>query len=148
MHAAIRVLADAVGPEKAITLDDLTVRAGIPCRRETEELMELGLSRMPFLLVADKHGYYQPTDADQINRYTASLRSRAVKAFMRARTVRRKAFAHGWRREGSRFVRPATQGELFDCCRAGACAAPVPGLEHGDPQADALRGTEEKGATR
>lgn len=112
--AVMKLLWSARGELNAITLDDIVTRAGLPNRRTAEYVMEQRLQDFPYPLVASARGYYQPTTADDINRYTRSLRGRAVKCFLRVRTVRRKAIAAGWRREGSAFARPPAQLDLFD----------------------------------
>lgn len=112
--AAIRILHAAHGEANAITLDDLTARAGLPNRRTTEAMMEQRLPDFPYPLVASGAGYFIPTTADQLNVYLRSLKSRAVKMFLRSRTVANKAIANGWKREGKWFARPPTQLDLFD----------------------------------
>lgn len=107
-----RVLHAAVGPDWAMTLDEITTFCKIPTRRTTEKLFELHLSRFPWPLVADGRGYYIPTSAEQLNRYCASLRGRALKDFMRRRTVMQKAVACGWKRDGKAFARPPQQQDL------------------------------------
>jgi hypothetical protein len=54
------------------------------------------------------------------SRTAASLRSRAVCCFTRARAVRTKAAAHGWQRDGKRFARPPQQLSLFDQRNVGS----------------------------
>lgn len=114
-EAVVRLLIDARGEDRALTLDEITARAGLPNRRTTETLMELRLQDFPYPLVAGGAGYFIPTQADQINRYLQSLRSRAMKCFIRARNVSRKAVAQGWKREGKWFARPPVQLDLFEC---------------------------------
>ena len=114
LPSVIRALAGCRGPRQALTLDELTTAAAIPSRRTTEICLERNLARLPWPIVADGHGLYIPTDADQLNRYLESLRSRAVCCFVRARAVRIKAAAHGWQRDGKRFARPPQQLGLFD----------------------------------
>lgn len=126
LPSVIHALAGCRGPDHALTLEQLTAAAGLPARRMTEICLERNLSRLPWPIVADGHGVYIPTDADQLNRYLESLRSRAVCCFTRARAVRTKAAAHGWQRDGKRFARPPQQLNLFDppSCRAAARGAP------------------------
>ena len=112
--AAVRILNDARGEANAITLDDLTARAGLPNRRTTEAMMELRLPDFPYPLVASSAGYFIPTSSDQLNTYLRSLKSRAVKMFMRSRTVAKKAIAHGWQREGKWFAKPPVQLDFFE----------------------------------
>jgi hypothetical protein len=112
--AACRILQSARGESNAITLDDLTARAGLPNRRTTEAMMEQRLPDFPYPLVASGAGYFIPTTSDQLNAYLRSLKSRAVKMFMRSRTVARKAVANGWKREGKWFAKPPAQLDLFE----------------------------------
>lgn len=112
--ACMRILFQARGEPNAVTLDELVTRASLPNRRTAEAIMEQRLQDFPYPLVASSAGYYIPTTADDLNRYLRSLRSRAIKCFIRSRTVRRKALAHGWRREGSMFAKPPAQLDLFD----------------------------------
>lgn len=110
----VSILWNARGEANAITLDDLTARAGLPNRRTTEAMMELMLPAFPYPLVASSAGYFIPTTSDQLNNYLRSLKSRAVKMFMRSRTVSRKAVAYGWKREGKWFARPPAQLDFFE----------------------------------
>ena len=115
-QALRELLAKAVGPGVAMTLDELTVRAGLPSRRVTEQVMEQRLSDFPFVLVAGGQGYWIPTAADQINAYLHNLHSRHRRMQLREATVRRKARVAGWplRQDGARFEeRPGVQLELF-----------------------------------
>jgi hypothetical protein len=112
--AAVRILHTARGEENAITLDDLTARAGLPNRRTTEAMMEQRLPDFPYPLVASSAGYFIPTTSDQLNTYLRSLKSRALKMFLRSKTVARKAIANGWQREGKWFARPPAQLDLFE----------------------------------
>ncbi len=101
------------GEAQAMTIDELAERAGI-CRRECEALLETCLAVFPFPVAAGAHGYFVPTSSSEINRYVQSLRSRAVKIFLRQRTVIRKAQEAGWPRSGREFANPpSVQGELF-----------------------------------
>lgn len=118
--AVMRILWTARGEAHAITLDKLTSAAELPNRRTTETILESRLEEFPYPLVASGAGYYVPTTADDLNRYLRSLKSRAVKCFVRARTVRRKALAAGWKREGNTFARPPAQLDLFDGPSAAA----------------------------
>lgn len=105
-------LALAIGPEKAWTIDRLAEAIEAP-RRTVEMVLEERLADFPFPLVADSAGYYQPTDADQLNHYRQSLRSRAFKIFRRAKAVARCARRAGWPLSGRTFLNPpARQGEL------------------------------------
>jgi hypothetical protein len=113
-EACVRILHAARGEDNAITLDNLTTLAGLPNRRTTESLMEENLQRFPYPLVASAKGYFIPVRADQINGYLRSLRSRAMKLFLRAKTVSRKATANGWKRDGKWFARPPAQLDLFE----------------------------------
>jgi hypothetical protein len=110
-----RVLVCCRGAQHARTLDQLTVDAGIPNRRATEQLIEEHLDSFPWPLVAGSTGYYIPTDADDLNRYLHNLHSRHRRMQQREHTVRRKAMAFGWIEECGRFINPATcqQQELF-----------------------------------
>ena len=95
------------------TLERIAAEVDVP-RREVEAAIETGLHRLPWVLVSGPRGYYIPADAADVNRYLASLRSRAVKMFLRARTVRRKALADGFVRQGRDFANPPSpQRELF-----------------------------------
>jgi hypothetical protein len=102
-----------------MTLDEITARAGLPNRRTAEALIEQRLNDFPYPLVASGAGYFIPTQAEQINTYLRSLRSRALKCFMRAKAVSGKALAQGWKREGKWFARPPLQLDLFDTPHKG-----------------------------
>jgi hypothetical protein len=112
--AVIRVLANSRGAGNALTLDEITARAGLPNRRTTETLIETKLSDFPYPLVAGGAGYFIPNEAEQINRYIRSLGSRMVSLAVRKRAVVRKALAQGWKREGKWFARPPQQLDLFE----------------------------------
>jgi len=110
------LLVGAIGPARAITIDELTERLGFTQRRETEILIQDGLAALPFVVVADGHGYYRPCSADQINAYIHSLRRRHEPLVRRERIVHVKALAAGYVLEGDAFVDPpqAHSMELFD----------------------------------
>jgi len=100
------------GAAAGITLDALTEQAGVSCRRITERIMEERLADFPFAVVSGNTGYFRPTMAVEINRYRKSLRSRAIKMFLRDRTVGRKSLMEGFIRQGREFVDRPTQGSL------------------------------------
>lgn len=101
------------GEAQAMTIEALAERAGIG-RRECEALLETCLAVFPFPVAAGAKGYFIPTSSEEINHYVKSLRSRAVKIFLRQRTVIRKAQEAGWPRAGREFANPpSVQGELF-----------------------------------
>ena len=109
-----RLLASCKGEEQALTLQEIADFLHVPERRTVEQTIESNLDRFPWPLVSSSAGYFIPTTADEINRYLTSLRSRAVKIFMRARTVRIRAVAFGWHREGRSFVNPPRQLDMFE----------------------------------
>ena len=112
-----RILVEHRGRANAITIDQLCHLADLPSRRACEDLLETRLADFQFILVADAHGYYIPTTADEINHYLDSLQSRAVKIFLRKRRVMRKALASGLQRQGKHFSDPpALQKELPLVC--------------------------------
>jgi hypothetical protein len=113
-RAVCWLLRDARGEDNAMTLDEITARAGLPNRRTAEALIEQRLQDFPYPLVASGAGYFIPTQAEQINTYLRSLRGRALKCFLRMRSVNRKALAQGWKREGKWFARPPLQLDLFE----------------------------------
>jgi hypothetical protein len=78
-----------------------------------EHLIESRFADLPWPVVAGARGYYRPTAADDLNRYRASLRSRAIKDFQRAKTLMRKALAAGFRYENRRFVGIPQQQDLL-----------------------------------
>jgi hypothetical protein len=103
------ILAERVGEARAITIDDLARAAGLvagdrPLRRLVEHVLETRFEDFPFLLVSGAPGYWRPTDPAELNRYDASLQSRLVKLCLRRRTLRRKAPANGFVREGKRYT--------------------------------------------
>lgn len=115
-NAVCRLLAPCLGEEQAMTLDDITLRAALPNRRTTEEIMEHRLADFPYPLVASSAGYFRPITAEHINAYiNGNLISRMAKLHKRRKTVMRKCLAAGWQRLGKNFVnRPSVQGELFE----------------------------------
>lgn len=113
---ALLQFAEAIGEEKAITIDELVTRIGLPCRREAEELMEKRLGDFPFPLIATAAGYFRPLphEVDVINRYVwGNLGGRMQRLWERRRTVIRKCVAAGMQRQGKRFVLRAEQVELI-----------------------------------
>lgn len=110
----IAALRDAVGPDRAITLQALADRLCLQ-RREVEELIEHHLPDLPFVIVAGTSGLYQPAAAADINAYLTNLHNRHRRMQLREETVRRKARAAGWPEENGRFVNPTKleQAELF-----------------------------------
>lgn len=108
-----RVLVNCQGREKAIVINDLMSRAGIPNRRVCEKILETRLQDFPFPLASGSEGYFIPTQSDDINHYLESLESRAMCLFHRKKNVIRKALAAGFRRVGKRFQNPPSiQAEL------------------------------------
>ena len=114
--AVCRLLSPCIGEENAMTLDDITLRAEMPNRRTTEEIMEQRLADFPYPLVASSAGYFRPVKAESINNYIhGNLVGRMVKLHRRRKTVMRKCLAAGFIRIGKHFVdRPAVQGDLFE----------------------------------
>ena len=114
--AVCRLLDPCIGEDRAITLDDITLRAELPNRRTTEEIMEHRLKDFPYPLVASSAGYFRPIKAEHINSYLhGSLTSRMVKLHRRRKTVIQKCLAAGFLRIGKHFVdRPSVQGDLFE----------------------------------
>lgn len=113
-EAVVRVLFDAMGESNAVTLNDLVTRAGLPNRRTAEVLIEQRLKDFPYPLVASGAGFFRPTVPDHLNHAIASLRSRAMKILHKAKTIRMKADAAGWKRDGRLFARPPAQLDLFE----------------------------------
>lgn len=105
-------LAGCVGEERARTIEEIQRLCGLPNRRATEELLEAKLGNFPWPLVSSSRGYYIPRTAADINHYIRSLRARALKIFIRRRTVCRQAAKAGWRRAGREFECPPQQAEL------------------------------------
>lgn len=113
-----KILSDARGEARAVTIDEICKRAGsmkrerssgawVPDRRPVEGILEQRLGEFPWPLVAGSRGYYIPVHADEINRYLDSLQGRAIAVFRRKRTVLQKALAsHRWVRSGRRFEDP------------------------------------------
>lgn len=108
----VAILSCCIGPEMAITLDELAVRIGMS-RRETEQAIKAGLRSLPFVLVSGSEGLYRPTSSDQINAYIHNLHSRHHEMAEREDTVRFKARASGWREDANgRFMEPAKDDQL------------------------------------
>jgi len=112
--AVVEILRHAWGHQAGITIEQITHQAGIPNRRTTEKLFETRLADFPFLIVSGSTGYFRPVAAAEINAYRRSLRSRAIKDFLRAKLVMRKAMSEFWPRNGSEFEDAVAtrQGEL------------------------------------
>ena len=108
----VQILKEAIGPEKAITLDRVAALMG-SSRRVVEQLIEDRLSDLPFTVVAGGGGYYRPTTSQHLNAYLHNLHSRHRRMQLREATVRRKARLDGWLEEGGRFVSTPVQQELF-----------------------------------
>jgi hypothetical protein len=111
-----RLLSGARGRANAVTIAELTARAGLADRRTTEQILEERFNDFPFVLVAGAPGYWIPVagEAGEINRYRHSLHSRHRRLQVREQTLICKAMASGFRIEGERFVDPpGNQGELF-----------------------------------
>jgi hypothetical protein len=107
-----RLLVSSVGPDRALTIDAITERLGLACRRETEALIQEGLPEIPFLVVADSHGYYRPATAAQVNAYRHSLRRRHGPLVRREQITERKALAAGYVLQGDDFVEPMNNPQL------------------------------------
>lgn len=109
-----RDLEDRSGPGRAITIEQIGALLEHRCRRDTEAFLELHVGDLPFCVVSSAHGYYRPADAEDINHYRNSIRSRIRCLAIRARTVQRVALAEGWRREGKQFVNVPIAQDLFE----------------------------------
>lgn len=105
--ALVGLLAKAIGPERALTLDELTAAAGIPHRRMTEQIIEERLADFPFAVVAGAHGYHRPMKAQELNQYVHSLHTRHQRMKQREDAVILLALKEGFTLEGDRFVDPA-----------------------------------------
>jgi hypothetical protein len=101
------------GTGNAITIDALGRHLGHNSRRETEQFLELHIGDLPFCVVSGASGYFRPEDAEDINHYCNSLRSRIKCLAIRHRTVSQTARKEGFQREGNRFVNAPVQTELF-----------------------------------
>lgn len=113
LDSLCRELTGAVGPDRAVTLDQMSERLGI-CRRSVEQLIQSRLSDLPFPVVAGAEGYFRPTLAAHLNAYRHSLRRRHVPLKRREDTVTAKAIAAGFRFEGDDFTDPpGLQFDLF-----------------------------------
>ena len=113
----ISLLEPARGPENGLTLDWIAVALGI-CRRTTEHLIQEHLRDIPFVVVADEHGYYRPTSAAQINAYRHSLRRRHVPLVTREEITDLKATTDGWPLVNGEFVDPPeAPADLFAFAR-------------------------------
>jgi hypothetical protein len=108
-----RSLAQRIGPDLRITIDDLARECGFDSKRQCEEFMQLHWQDFPFPLV-NLNGIFQPTEAGQINHYLAANRSRIRNVAIRNRSTIRAAIAHGWKREGKRFLDRPRQADLFE----------------------------------
>jgi hypothetical protein len=97
------ILAGAVGKRRAVTIDTLAELSGL-CRRDVEQALEVYLAEFPFPLVAGSPGYWQPSSADELNHYIASLTSRLRALTRRMDAVKAQAATAGWQQEGGRFV--------------------------------------------
>ena len=110
--AICELLRHRFGAEAGLTLDSLTQQCGIPNRRTTEHILETRLADLPFAVVSGATGYYRPAKAAEINSYRKSLHSRAVKMFVRQRTVLRKCLSEGFSRNGRDFTDRPSQPEF------------------------------------
>lgn len=121
-------LACAYGEDKAITIDELALRAGLydirpgpdgqPAqainRRLAEQILELRFGEFGFLVISGKRGYYRPTDPAQIEHWWASLHSRIRAVAHRMHTGRQVASRDGYRYLGrGRFQRAHPKDDLF-----------------------------------
>jgi len=116
MDELIHILRDALGPEKAVTLDRMAELLGMT-RRMVEQLIEDHLRDLPFAVVAGGGGYYRPTAPAHLNAYLHNLHSRHRRMQIREAIVRRKARAEGWAEEAGGFVRQPAQLDLFAAAR-------------------------------
>lgn len=110
-RAVMRVLHGCVGKANAKTLAQIAVESGVQDRRVVEELIEHSLAEFPWPIVSGADGLWIPTEARDVTRYYASLRSRIFKMFGRIRTLERKASIAGFFRNGMVFEKG--EGALF-----------------------------------
>jgi len=118
------------GEANAITIDELSIRAGLcsfdtqapgvivqnPRRRQTEHMLETRFSDFPWLVVSSSRGYFRPETPDEIEHWWASLHGRIKSVALRLHTGRSKAAESGFRYlGGGRFERrPTYKTDLFE----------------------------------
>jgi len=109
-----QLLYHARGRTNAITLDRIVKLCGIPSRRDAESLLEHHLEDLGFCVVSGGKGYWRPLNAEELNHYRNSLRSRAMKILKRYGSVKRMGLQDGFILSGKQFQDPpAVQGDLF-----------------------------------
>ena len=108
-----KLLKGAIGPDRALTLNQLTQLAGIPDRRTTEVLIETRMDDFGFVLVSGSSGYFRPVEPEHLNRYLSSLESRIKSISTRRRRVFNNALKEGFHAEEGRFMSAPVQAELF-----------------------------------
>lgn len=109
------LLADAWGEENAITIEQLAFGLALPNRRACEDFLEHHVADFSFLVCSlSRCGYFRPRRASELNDTLASLRRRALKVFVRRRTLIRRAMAEQrFERRGKEFSDPpAVQREF------------------------------------
>ena len=126
--AIVNVLREQRGEKNGVTIDQLTRRAGLPGRRQTEQLLELHLDKFPFAVCSASSGYFRPQTPDELTHYWNSLHSRLCCLARRLGTVRKLALQDGYRFEGKRFHQRTAQSELFATFPGTACAE-KPGMD-------------------
>lgn len=110
-RAVVGILHGCVGKANAKTLAQIAAESGIKDRRVVEELIEHSLAAFPWPVVSGADGLWIPTEARDVTRYYASLRSRIFKMFRRIKTLERKASIAGFFRNGLMFEKG--EGALF-----------------------------------
>jgi hypothetical protein len=122
VDSLVKLLSKAIGPDAGITIDTIAERLSLS-RRSTEILLQTNLANLPFVVVADSHGYYRPTDADQINAYIHSLRHRHMPLKKREEITQEKASAEGFELtpEGIFKNSRAADPDLFAWARRNQC---------------------------
>lgn len=109
------LLADRWGEENAITIGEMAFALGLPNRRACEDFLEHHLADFPFAVCSlSRCGYFRPLRAAELNETMASLRRRALKIFIRRRTVLRRALAEQrFERRGKDFSDPPVVQQEF-----------------------------------
>lgn len=82
--AMLRILENRVGAENAITAGELAQRVGLQGDgTRARMLIKQHFHELPFLLVADGSGYYQPKNLEEVRHYAANLTSRVLETAVR-----------------------------------------------------------------
>ena len=112
LDAVISILNSRKGEANAITLQAIADTLGLS-RRDVEHVIEFNLDSIPFPVCSCSSGLFRPAQAEELNHYLATLRSRSGALARRIQTTEVKARLEGWTLEAGQYTGQPLQQQLF-----------------------------------